>query len=169
MVKDRVVIFSKTNISLFKKKIKVTLKKEYTSLAGILVAAILPLYVYSTQTVFSQSQILEVAVDDLIAPIGGMVSWYTFSVPEEAVNPRLVGHYEVLNGLDIDVTVLDQEGCPAPENAFECISIYSAPGRDSGDVDVALTPGKTYYLEFHNPGFLAGERTTQVDFDVVYD
>lgn len=28
---------------------------------------------------------------------------------------------------------------------------------------------ETYYLEFHNPGFLAGERTTQVDFYVQYD
>ena len=37
----------------------------------------------------------------------------------------------------------------------DCISVYSASNRDSGDVDVALTPGKTYYLEFHNPGFLA--------------
>jgi hypothetical protein len=81
----------------------------------------------------------------------------------------LIGTYEVISGLDIDVTVLDQEGCPAPENAFDCISVYSASNRNSGDVDVALTPGKTYYLEFHNPGFLAGERTTQVDFYVHYD
>lgn len=53
---------------------------------------LLPITVLSTQTVLSQTQILEVASDDLIAPIGGMVTWYTFSVPEEAVNPRLIGH-----------------------------------------------------------------------------
>ena len=105
----------------------------------------------------------------MVAPIGGAVTWYTFTVPEEETNPRLIGHYEVLSGLDIDVTVLEQEGCPAPENSFECISIYSASNRDSGDVDVALTSGKAYYLEFHNPGFLAGERTTKVDFHVEYD
>ena len=145
------------------------MKKEYNLLAGILIASFLASYVYPTQTVFSQSQILEVAANDLIAPIGGMVTWYTFSVPEEAVNPRLVGHYEVISGLDIDITVLEQVGCPAPENAFDCISIYSASGRDSGDVDVALAPGKTYYLEFKNPGLFAGERTTQVDFNVQYD
>jgi hypothetical protein len=56
----------------------------------------------------SQSQISEVASDDLNAPNGGMVICYTFSVPEEAVNPRLIGHYEVISGQDIDVTVLDQ-------------------------------------------------------------
>jgi hypothetical protein len=143
--------------------------KGYSFLLGVLVVATLPFFVYSTQSVFSQSQTLEVASDDLVAPIGGALSWYTFTVPEEAVNPRLIGTYEIISGLEIDVTVLDQEGCPAPENAFECISIYSSPGRDSGDVDVALTPGKIYYLEFHNPGFLAGERTTQVDFNVLYD
>jgi hypothetical protein len=146
-----------------------TMDKEYNFLLRLLVVATLPFFVYSTQTVLSQSQTLEVASDDLVAPIGGALSWYTFTVPEEAVNPRLIGTYEVISGLDIDVTVLDQEGCPAPENAFDCISVYSASNRNSGDVDVALTPGKTYYLEFHNPGFLAGERTTQVDFYVHYD
>jgi hypothetical protein len=145
------------------------MNKEYTFLVRILVVVTLPFFVYSTQTVLSQSQILEVASDDLVAPIGGAVSYYTFSVPEEAVNPRLIGHYEVISGLDIDVTVLDEEGCPSPLSAFDCISVYSASNRDSGDVDVALTPGKTYYLEFSNRGFLAGERTTQVDFHVQYD
>ena len=113
------------------------MKKEYNLLAGILIASFLASYVYTTQTVFSQSQVLEVAANDLIAPIGGMVTWYTFSVPEEAVNPRLVGHYEVISGLDIGVTVLEQVGCPAPENAFDCISIYSASGRDSGSPALA--------------------------------
>ena len=58
----------------------------------------------------SQSQILEVASDELNAPNGGMVIWYTFSVPEEAVSARLIGHCEVISGQDIDVTVLDQGG-----------------------------------------------------------
>jgi hypothetical protein len=104
-----------------------------------------------------------------IAPNGGEVTFCTFSVPEEAVNPRLVGQYQVRNGHTIDVTVLDQEGCPTPLNPFECISAYSTPGRDRGDVDVSLTPGKTYYLVFYNDGFLSGGRTTHVDFYVHYD
>jgi hypothetical protein len=81
----------------------------------------------------------------------------------------LIGHYEVISGLDIDVTVLDQEGCSDPLTPDNCISVYSASNRNRGDVDVAITPGKTYYLEFYNPGFLASERTTQVDFYVQYD
>jgi hypothetical protein len=81
----------------------------------------------------------------------------------------LIGHYEVLSGLDKDVTVLDQEGCPDPLSPDDSISVYSAPNRDRRDVDVALTPGKSYYLEFHNPGFLAGERTTELDFYVQSD
>ena len=134
-----------------------------------MVAATLSFFVCSTQTVSSQSQTLEVASDGLIAPTEGVTTYYTFTVPEEAVNPRLIGHYEVISGLDMDVTVLGEEGCPSSLSVFDCISVYSASNRDSGDVDVALTPGKTYYLEFHNPGFLAGERTTQVDFHVQYD
>jgi len=78
--------------------------KEFTFLLGIFVLATLPFFAYSTQSVLSQSQILEVASDDLVAPIGGALSWYTFTVPEEAVNPRLIGTYEVISGLDIDVT-----------------------------------------------------------------
>jgi hypothetical protein len=42
-----------------------------------------------------------------IAPIGGEITYYTFSVPEDAVNPRLIGQYEVLNGETIKVEVLD--------------------------------------------------------------
>lgn len=110
---------------------------------------------FITGTTPSQSnpQILEVVSDGFVAPIGGMIMYYTFSVPEEAVNPRLIGQYEVLSGLDMDVTVLDQDGCD-PVNPQNCISVYSASNRDRGEVDVAATPGKTYYLEFHNPGFL---------------
>ena len=46
----------------------------------------------------------------LMTPNAGMVIWYTFSDPEEAVNARLIGHYEVISGQDIGVTVLDQGG-----------------------------------------------------------
>jgi hypothetical protein len=60
--------------------------KNYTFLVRILVAATLSFFVYSTQTVLSQSQILEVASDGLFPERrGGMVIWYTFSVPEVAV------------------------------------------------------------------------------------
>lgn len=68
---------------------------------------------------------MQVNSNDLIAPVGGMISTYTFSVPYEAVNPRLVGRYDVLSGLNINVEVLEQEGCPIP--SFECIAIYSHP------------------------------------------
>jgi hypothetical protein len=61
-----------------------------------------------TQTALSQSDsgIIDVASGE-IAPIGGEITYYTFSVPEDAVNPRLIGQYEVLNGETIKVEVLD--------------------------------------------------------------
>lgn len=58
------------------------MNKENVFLVSMLVVVTLPLLVYSTQTVLSQSQVFEVASDDLVAPIGGAVSYYTFSVPE---------------------------------------------------------------------------------------
>lgn len=103
------------------------MNKKNILLVGVLIT--LPVLVYQNQTALSQIALktMQVNSNDLIAPIGGMVSTYTFSVPEEAVNPRLIGQYEVLSGLDINVEVLEQGGCPAPEDSFECIAIYSAP------------------------------------------
>jgi hypothetical protein len=85
----------------------------------VIVIFALPVLVYQNQTALSKT--MKANSNDLIVPIGGAVSYYTFTVPEEAVNPRPV------------------------------------------------TPGKTYYLEFHNRGLFAGERTTQIDFSVEYE
>jgi hypothetical protein len=57
-----------------------------------------------------------------------MVIWYTLSLPEEAVNPRLIDHYGVISGQDIDVTVLDQGGCPAAELASDADTNQSLLG-----------------------------------------
>ena len=43
-------------------------------LVNTLIIVTLPFLVYPPQTVLSQSQILEVALDDLVAPIGGVIS-----------------------------------------------------------------------------------------------
>jgi hypothetical protein len=95
----------------------------------------------------------------------GEVKYYTFSVPGDAVNPRLIGQYQVNDGQTIKVNILDQEGCPSPLSAFDCTSIYTTPNRDRGNVDVSLTPGKTYYLEFNNDEWFTS-KTTHVDFHI---
>jgi hypothetical protein len=148
----------------------ITMNERNIFLVIIMLSAVLPIFVLSTQTTLSQSypQSINVASGE-IAPIGGAITYYAFSVPEEAVDPRLIGQYEVLNGQTIKVDVLDQEGCPTPLSPFECISIYSPPSRDRGNVDVSLTPGKTYYLEFKNDGFLSGGKTSYVEFYVQFD
>jgi hypothetical protein len=51
------------------------------------------------------ARILEIASDDLIAPLGNNLTHYDFTVPEDAVNPRLIGHYNVASGLDLEVAV----------------------------------------------------------------
>jgi hypothetical protein len=112
----------------------------------------------------SQSQTLEVASEDLIAPIGNNLIHYDFTVPEDAVNPRLIGHYNVASGLNLEVAVIEQ-----PCSQDSCISVYYSPHSAKDDVDISLTPGKSYTLGFLNPVSGAGERTTQVDFYVQYD
>lgn len=136
-------------------------------LFGMIVSSILPFL--STNTLRSQldSQSINVLSGE-VAPIGGQISYYTFSVPEEAINPRLVGQYDVLSGQTIIVDVLEQEGCPTPLSPSDCTSIFSAPEQDHGIVDLGLKPGKTYYLEFKNNGSLSTPRTTHVDFYVQY-
>lgn len=138
-------------------------------LIGIIVSTILPLL--STQILQAQAQHDPQFINVLsgqVAPIGGEISFYSFSVPENAVNPRLVGQYNVLNGQTIQVDILDQKGCPTPLSPFDCLSIYSAPELDHGNLNVGLKPGKTYYIVFKNNGFLFNPRITDVDFYVQY-
>lgn len=136
----------------------------------IVIPVILPLL--STQTYpQTQAQTDPQSINVLsgqVAPIGGEMSFYSFSVPEKAVAPRLVGQYNVLNGQTIQVEILDQKGCPTPLNHFDCISIYSAPELDHGNLNVGLEPGKTYYIVFKNNGSLSNPRITDVDFYVQY-
>ena len=40
-------------------------------------------------------------------------------VPEKAVYARLIVHYEVISGQDIDVTVSDQEGCSSADSSSD--------------------------------------------------
>ena len=115
----------------------------------------------------TQMQSINVALGEIVT-VGGAVTYYTFIIPEAASNPRLVGHYEVADGQTIRVKVLEQEGCPSPLSSSACISIYSTPNKDRGDVNIGLTPGKTYYLEFLNDGFEL-PKTTQVNFKIEYD
>lgn len=136
----------------------------------IVIPVILPLL--STQTFpQTQAQLDPQSINVLsgqVAPIGGEMSFYSFSVPEKAVDPRLVGQYNVLNGQTIQVEILDQKGCPTPLSPFDCISIYSAPELDHGNLNVGLEPGKTYYIVFKNNGSLSNPRITDVDFYVQY-
>ena len=142
-----------------------TVDKEFTFLLGIFVVATLPIFVYSNQSVLSQSQTLPIVSDGLIALVEHQMTYYNFSVPEDAVIPRLIGYYNVPSGLDIEVAVLDMEECA--QDSY--ISVYYAINRTSGDVDVSLTPSKTYHLGFLSPESFAGERIVEVDFYVQYD
>jgi hypothetical protein len=137
--------------------------------AALITALLVVYFIYipaQTGSSLYDPESMRVASEEIITQ-GGAVTYYTFS-PGDAGNPRLIGHYEVVGGQTMNVYVLDQEGCPSPLSAFECTSIYSTPNQNRGNLDVDLTPGKTYYLEFHNDTLLF-PKTTNVDFYVHYD
>jgi len=97
--------------------------------------------------------------------IPGAVSYYTVAVPSDAINPKLVGTFQVLNGETIKVEVLLEQGCADPLSSFDCVSIYSV-SSNSGNIDLNLEPGNAYYLQFHNDAFLYPSKTVNVDFQL---
>jgi len=101
--------------------------------------------------------------------IPGAITYYTVSVPSDAINPKLVGTYQVMGGETIKVDVLEEEGCVDPLSPFDCVSVYSVSNRGSGNLDLNLEPGKTYYLEFSNEAFLHPSKTVNVDVQLVSD
>jgi hypothetical protein len=93
-------------------------------------------------------------------PPGGAVKDFSFSVPSNAVNPRLIGTYSVTGGILplIDVHLLDSIG-----------SYIINEIRSSGQIVKSLSPG-TYTLQFQNNAVFAGEtKNVQVDFSLEYD
>jgi hypothetical protein len=137
--------------------------------AALLTALLVVYFIYipaQTGSSLYDPESMRVASGEIITQ-GGAVAHYTFS-PGDAGDPRLIGHYEVVGAQTMNVYVLFQEGCPSPLSAFECTSIYSTPNQNRGNVDVDLTPGRTYYLEFYNDSLLF-PKTTNVDFYVHYD
>jgi hypothetical protein len=116
------------------------------------------------QPVFSQSPALPFVSYPLIGLVENQMTYYNLSVPVDAGSPRLIGHYNVPSGLDIEVAVVDMEECPQES----CVFLYHAVNRTSDNIDVALTPGKTYRLAFLGQGSFAGERIVEVDFHVQY-
>jgi hypothetical protein len=93
-------------------------------------------------------------------PPGGGIKDFTFSVPSNAVNPRLIGTYSVTGGILplIDVHLLDSIG-----------SYIINEIRSSGQIVKLLSPG-TYTLQFQNNAVFAGEtKNVEVDFSLEYD
>jgi hypothetical protein len=93
-------------------------------------------------------------------PPGSGVKDFTFSVPSDAVNPRLIGTYSLTGGILplIDVHLLDSIG-----------SYIINEIRSSGQIVKLLSPG-TYTLQFQNNAVFAGEtKNVEVDFSLEYD
>jgi hypothetical protein len=80
------------------------------------------------------------------------VDYFTFSVPQNAVNPRLTGTYDVHGGIipAVNVYIGTNTQCPDPSDPSNCSGAFTDSGKSLGQIDMALIPGSTYYLIFEN-------------------
>jgi hypothetical protein len=106
-------------------------------------------------------------VDQIVNTPANTVKYFTFSVPQDAINPRLTGTYEVHGGIipAVNLYIVDQSQCPDPLNTQSCSGgAYTDSGKSLGQVDAPLTPGRTYYVIFENIAPLGESKQTVVHF-----
>jgi hypothetical protein len=106
-------------------------------------------------------------VDEIVNTPANTVKYFTFSVPQDAINPRLTGTYEVHGGIipAVNLYIVDQSQCPDPLNTQSCSGgAYTDSGKSLGQVDTPLTPGRTYYVIFENIAPLGESKQTGVHF-----
>jgi hypothetical protein len=91
-------------------------------------------------------------LDKIINIPAGHVDYFTFSVAQDAVNPRLTGTYEVHGGIipAVNVYIGTTTQCPDPSDPSNCSGAFTDSGKSLGQIDVALIPGSTYYIIFEN-------------------
>ena len=106
-------------------------------------------------------------VDQIVNTPANTVKYFTFSVPQDAINPRLTGTYEVHGGIipAVNLYVVDQSQCSNPLNTQSCSGgAYTDSGKSLGQIDTPLTPGRTYYVIFENIAPLGESKQTVVHF-----
>lgn len=110
-------------------------------------------------------------LDQIVNTPANTVSYFTFSVPQDATNPRLTGTYEVHGGIipAINLYIVDKNQCPNPLNTQSCSGgAYTDSGKSLGQVEIPLTPGSSYYTIFENIAPLGESKQTVVHFTMRY-
>ncbi len=90
-----------------------------------------------------------------------------FGVPQGAENPRVTGWFWAAGGSgnDIEVFVFDKEDCINWENGHWTGSLYSSGKITTGDFDISLLGGESYYIVYSNRFSWISDK--RVDTDVV--
>jgi hypothetical protein len=130
-----------------------------------LLVALTPFVIQHQQLAKAQKSVP--VVDQIVNTPANTVKYFTFSVPQDATNPRLTGTYEVHGGIipAVNLYVVDQSQCPDPLNTQSCSGgAYTDYGKSLGQVDTPLTPGRTYYVIFENIAPLGESKQTVVHF-----
>lgn len=99
------------------------------------------------------------------------VSWYTFSVPVNATNVFIDGHFTATGGIgnDIIVYVADQDGLANIQNGHQAQVFFNSQKVTQSGIHAVLpnAPG-TYYLVFDNRFSLITPKAVEVSATLNY-
>lgn len=89
----------------------------------------------------------------------GGSTYYTLKVPANATDVILNGTYQAYGGLiqRINLYVMDASAC-SPSDLSNCSTLYLNEQKTLGEVNLALPPGRDYYLLFHNDAVLGEDK-----------
>ena len=90
--------------------------------------------------------------------------------PLIATDVILNGTYQAYGGLiqRINLYVTDASAC-SPSDLSNCSTLYLNEQKTLGEVNLALPPGKNYYLVFHNDAVLGEDKQVKASFTLSYN
>ncbi len=101
----------------------------------------------------------------------GTYSYFTLTVPAEAANVKLQGHFTASGGSgnDIEAYVLSQDQYTNWQNGHATSTFYNSGKVTAGEIEAALPAGAgTYYLIFDNKFSLLTPKAVQEDMTLAY-
>jgi endogenous inhibitor of DNA gyrase (YacG/DUF329 family) len=95
---------------------------------------------------------------------------YSFTVPSGVSNPVLQGSFTASGGSgnDIKVYVMDQTDYVNWENGHQASTYYNSGQVTTGNIDVALSAGGTYYIVFDNTFSIFSSKTVSAQINLTY-
>ena len=119
---------------------------------------------------FSPTQQTVNVVSGSVAVNADSSSYTSFSVPSGVSDPTLQGSFTASGGSgnDIKVYVMDQTDYINWENGHQASTYYNSGQVTTGNIDVALSAGGTYYIVFDNTFSIFSSKTVSAQINLTY-